>query len=166
MPVLHPHTLHTARRGSSVVEARKAVLVTIDIQRDAHGKPTKLKLRTGTSEHDNPKIFWSPKGHVHDKDLPREVLWTCVDLEKGEHIHIHAKPMQFEFFGWDAFDLDHDAFTVDTGHVTALPPSPPVRKTAGKHHKQHHWAYGVRLDSPSLHRPVELDPVIIIEEDP
>ena len=79
-----------------------------------------------------------------------------MDLMRGERLHIEAKPAQQSYFQWDSFELDEHHFTVATGPAS-------IERTLGL---KQSWSYDVVLHSPKLTKPLSLDPVIIIVEDP
>jgi hypothetical protein len=144
-----------------VVQATDAELVTIGIARDAIGRPDALTVRTGT--HAPATIQWVHPTARAAPLLPTEVLWTTLDLIKGERLLIEPKLGQHQFFDWESFELDHQHFTVASGKVTL---HQPHAKGAAKRNERHEWHYNVVLESPELHRPLVLDPVIIIVEEP
>ncbi len=147
--------LQTPRLGSHLVNATSAELVTIGIARNALGKPTRLFVRTPT--HVDPVIYWTAEGRSVDHPVAREVLWTCVDLARGERLRLDSKLSQQSFFESDSFELDEQHWVVGTGRV--------LRFDRGRGQRQT-WAYGIRLSGPKLAHALELDPVIIVEETP
>ena len=145
---------HTARKGSRLVNAVDAELVTIRIDRNGSGRP--IGLAVTSMNHGDPTIHWTAPGARAKSLLAREVLWTTADLGKGERLHIEPKPGQHSFFEWDGFELDEHNFAVATGPVSMDP----------SHGPRQVWEYNIRLETHRLTRPLTLDPVIIIVEDP
>jgi hypothetical protein len=147
--------VQTSRPGSDLVTVYAAELVTIGIGRNATGRPTRIFARTGLRA--DPVIRWMRPEAVAPHPLPLEVLWSTVDLAKGERIRIEARPDQHGFFRWNAFELDQHHFAVATDRVVSFHPLLGHRQD---------WHYGIALESPRLPRPLVLDTFIVIEEFP
>jgi hypothetical protein len=150
--------VQTIRRGSHLVDAIDAEIVTIGIVRNAMARPTHLIARTAT--HRDPVIYWdsgSPANAAPDATpYAREVVWTTVDLLAGETLRIEPRPGQDGFFNWDSFELDDQHSVVSTGPVSMNTVLGPRQA----------WAYEIVLDSPRLTRLLALECVVMIAEEP
>ena len=150
--------VQTIRRGSHLIDAIDAEIVTIGIVRNAMARPTHLFARTAT--HRDPAIYWASGAPVNSPPetavYAREVVWTTVDLLAGEKLRIEPRPGQGGFFLWDSFELDDTHFVVSSGPVA-------VNTVLGPRQA---WSYEIALDSPRLTRLLTLDAVIVIAEEP